>query len=53
MSINIDHADQYEEDRLDIRDDREMSYYLFRYYHPAGEIIINEFIEIRDSLGLK
>ena len=56
MSINIDHADQYEDDRLDIRDDRKMSYYLFRYYDSddsAGEIIINEFIEIRDSQGLK
>ena len=54
MSVNIDRADQYEEDMLfDVRDDRQMAYCLFKHYHQAGEIIINEFIEIRDSQVLK
>jgi hypothetical protein len=54
MTLNIDHADQNDEEgRFDIRNDQEMAHYLLICYYNTAEILVNEFIEIRDSLGLK
>ena len=54
MTLNIDHADQNDQEgRYDVRNDKEMAHYLLISYYNTAEILINEFIEIRDSLGLK
>jgi hypothetical protein len=54
MTLNIDHADQNDEEgKFDIRNDQEMAHYLLICYYNTAEILVNEFIEIRDSLGLK
>ena len=54
MTLNIDHAHQNDEQgRYDVRNDQEMAHYLLICYYNTAEILVNEFIEIRDSQGLK
>jgi len=54
MTLNIDHADQNDQEgRYDVRNDQEMAHYLLICYYNTAEILVNEFIEIRDSQGLK
>jgi hypothetical protein len=49
LILNIDDA----QGRFDVMNDRDMVHYLLMSYYNTDEIMVNEFIEIRDSLGLK
>ena len=54
LILNIDHAHQTDaQGRFDVRNDRDMARYLLMSYYNTDEIMVNEFIEIRDSPGLK
>ena len=54
MTLNIDHVHQNDEQgRHDVRNDKEMAHYLLISYYNTVEILVNEFIEIRDSQVLK
>ena len=49
LILNIDDA----QGRFDVMNDRDMARYLLKAYYNTDEILVNEFIEIRDSQGLK
>ena len=49
LILNIDDA----QGRFDVMNDRDMARYLLMSYYNTDEILVNEFIEIRDSPVLK